>query len=111
MDGLGWTLNHVGRDGEAESLCRKAFEIERQTLGPDHPETLTSMSNLALILTDERNYAEAEKLYRDAMAIESRVLGPEHPETLRLMTNLGACLYHEGRYAEYGEAGTRDACY
>ena len=34
----------------AELLCREAVEVQRETLGNGHPNTLTSISNLGLLL-------------------------------------------------------------
>ena len=39
--------NHVPTV-EAEALNRQVLEARRRTLGPEHPDTLASMSNLAL---------------------------------------------------------------
>ena len=93
---------------EAEKLERETLEIYRRTLGPQHPDTLTSTTNLASTLDNERHYQEAEQLQREALEGQRRVLGPEHPETLGSMNNLAFSLEREGRYADaeklYGEA-------
>ena len=36
-------------------------------LGEDHPDTLSSLSNLAVLLQAQGNLAEAEPLYREAL--------------------------------------------
>ena len=68
--------------------------------GPDHPETLKAMSNLALAIQSQGRLAEAEQMYREVLAAEQRVLGPEHPFTALTMFNLAGLLFHEGRQAD-----------
>ena len=36
-------------------------------LGEDHPDTLTSLNNLAVVLKDRGQLAEAEALYHEAL--------------------------------------------
>ena len=45
-----WGL-HFGRGsyGEAEPLFKRALEVRERVLGPDHAETLESISNLAAL--------------------------------------------------------------
>ncbi|KAH6714767.1 hypothetical protein BKA61DRAFT_605804, partial [Leptodontidium sp. MPI-SDFR-AT-0119] len=38
-----------GHYNEAESQILEVFETRKQTLGPKHPDTLTSMASLALM--------------------------------------------------------------
>ncbi len=62
-------------------------------LGPEHPDTLISMNNLALTIHAQGDLAGARKLEEEALAIRRRVLGPEHPDTLSSMSNMAAiCL-------------------
>ena len=42
---------------------------------------LTSASNLALVLRDQRRYDEAEQMNRRAPEGREKVLGAEHPDT------------------------------
>ena len=45
-------------------------------LGPDHPDTATSLNNLAGLLKDQGELAAARPLFERALAIYERVLGP-----------------------------------
>jgi hypothetical protein len=51
-------------------------------LRPEHPFTLTSMSNLALVLGSQGKYEDAETMNRKTLARREKVLGLEHPDTL-----------------------------
>jgi tetratricopeptide (TPR) repeat protein len=76
------------------------LEIQRRVSGPEHPDTLTSMDNLANIYEDEGKYTQAETLHSQTLEIKRRVLGPEHPSTLESMMNLALTYQDEGRYAQ-----------
>ena len=47
-------------------------------LGPDHPDTLNTMCNLATAYKDAGQFDEAEPLLRKAVAGASRTFGPDH---------------------------------
>jgi eukaryotic-like serine/threonine-protein kinase len=97
---MGNVYSNLGLYPSAQSLQQQSMEIRQRVLGPEHPDTLKSMNNLAATLSDEGHPAEAEKLDREALDIQRRVLGPEHPDTLTSMNNLAAILSDEGHPAE-----------
>lgn len=61
---------------------RRALESRERTLSREHPNTLVSINNLALLLQAKGDYAAAEPLNRRALKARERTLGPEHPDTL-----------------------------
>jgi tetratricopeptide (TPR) repeat protein len=81
---------------EAEALLRRALEGQEHTLGKEHPDTLTSVNNLAILLQRKGDYAGAEALQRRALEAQERTLGKEHPDTLRSMHNLAILLNSKG---------------
>jgi serine/threonine-protein kinase len=97
---MGEVYDNLGLFPQAESLIARAAELQRQALGPEHPETLTSQSLLAVIFVETGRDAEGEKLQRETLAVRSRVLGPEHPDTVHSMGRLAAVLSWQGRHAE-----------
>jgi tetratricopeptide (TPR) repeat protein len=72
-------LNLDGRYAEAEPIARIAREHAERLLGDEHPNTLSSASNLAGLYEPQGRYGEAEPLYRRALEASERVLGAEHP--------------------------------
>ncbi len=73
------------RDGDyaaAEGLYRRALSVREARLGPDHPDTLSSVADLADLLTNQNNFAEAEPLSLRAWSARLQLLGPDHPDTL-----------------------------
>jgi len=84
----------------AQRLYEQALELGRRTLGPEHRDTLQSMTCLAQIYVAQGRHADAEKLYEDSLATQFRVLGPDHAQTQESRHEL-AYLYHlQGKYAQ-----------
>ena len=78
--------------------ARRALEARERVLGREHPDTLTSVNNLAALLKSKGDYDAAEPLYRRALEARERVLGREHPDTLTSVNNLALLLYSKGDY-------------
>ena len=55
---------------------------------PDHPDTLTSMANLARIYSEEGEYERTGELDLKSLDLSKKVLGSEHSDTLCSMENL-----------------------
>jgi serine/threonine protein kinase len=111
MHVMGSVYSSLGLYPRAESLLTRAVDIRRRVLGPEHPETLRSMSGLAWTLAREGRYTDAAKLGRDVLDIQCSVLGPEHPDTLTSMDRLVSVLLGKGEIAaaEELERPTLDA--
>jgi eukaryotic-like serine/threonine-protein kinase len=97
---LGMTYQYLGDLKAANLHLEKAYEIRRQQLGPEHPDTLTSLHNLSFQRWREGRYDQAVSLSRQAFEGRRRVLGPEHPDTIWTQIHLGGNLYQESQYDE-----------
>jgi non-specific serine/threonine protein kinase/serine/threonine-protein kinase len=100
LDIMGTVYDNLGLYPRAEALTRRSLNIFRNTLGPDHFDTLRLENNLGNILYDEGQYAEAEKLYRHAYDSFRTQVGPDDIRTLQTMDDLANAIYEQGRYAE-----------
>ena len=80
-------------DSEARPLFERALAIREKLLGPEHPDTATSLNNLANLLLDQRDLAGARPLLERALAIWEKALGPEHPDTATSLNNLASLLH------------------
>jgi len=69
-------------------------------LGDEHPDTLSSMANLALTYSNQGGWREAEDLDVRVMETSVRVLGGEHPDTLSRMANLAVTWKEQSRGEE-----------
>ena len=89
-----------GKYEEAISIAKRALAFAERTRGPMHPETLTSINNLAFLHQAQGRYSAAEPLYDRALAGNEWALGPDHPNTLLSVNNLGLLYQAQGRLAE-----------
>ena len=62
-------------------MYQRALEIREQMLGAQHPDTATSLNNLANLYRKQEKYELAEPLYQRAISIFERTFGDEHPNT------------------------------
>ncbi|KAF1828268.1 kinesin light chain [Decorospora gaudefroyi] len=76
-------LSSDGRYNESEELFMEVMETFKRVLGEEHPDTLTSIANLASTYSNQGRWKEAEEL-----EVQVRVLGEEHPDTLTSINNL-----------------------
>jgi hypothetical protein len=79
MGNLASTLRAMGDHAGAKKLEEQVLEQSTRILGPDHPDTLTSMGNLALTLWNMGDHAGAKKLQEQVLEQKTRILGPDHP--------------------------------
>jgi tetratricopeptide (TPR) repeat protein len=99
---LGAVLYRTSKDhlDEAIELFRTAMEINKQLLGPRHPDTLQNMMNLAGILHTQGKLDEAEPTYVEAIPMFEAVKGPLHPQVLTLRHNFALLRSDQGRFDE-----------
>jgi len=97
---IGVACREVGDHDRAIEQLEAALMLRKLGLGADHPNTLTSMNNLALAYKTAGRLAEALPLYEQTLALRKAKLGPEHPETLTSMNNLAGAYKTAGRLAE-----------
>jgi len=89
-----------GQWNKAEELQAQAVEIRKTILGAEHPDTLSSMANLASSFRNQGRWEKAEELFIQVIGTHKRVLGAEHPGTLMCMANLAATYMNQGRWKE-----------
>ncbi|KAK5652950.1 hypothetical protein OQA88_9429 [Cercophora sp. LCS_1] len=85
---------------EAEKLEVQVMETRKTKLGANHPDTLTSMANLASTYRNQGRWEEAEKLFVQVMETRKTKLGANHPSTLTSMANLASTYRNQGRWEE-----------
>ena len=85
---------------QMEKCNDNCLSMTEQRYGPNHPDTATSLNNLAGLYESMGRYAEAEPLYQRSLEIREAQLGPEHPDTATSLNNLAELYRSMGRYAE-----------
>lgn len=108
LNNIAGAYSNLGRYSEAENGYQQALAISRDTLGSDHPDTITTISNLASLYANTGRYDEAERLTQEALALSRNVLGEEHPRTAATLNNLAA-LYSRSGNAEEALKAYREA--
>jgi tetratricopeptide (TPR) repeat protein len=74
--------------------CRELCEAQ---LGPDHPDTLRTFNDLALVYQYAGSLTEAIRLYEQVRENFEQKLGPDHPDTLTMLNNLALAYQNAGR--------------
>ena len=96
-------LQNTERTEEAESLMRRALEIDEKTSGPDHPDVADDLRGLGVLLRNANRGAEAEASLRRSLAIEEKNFGPQHPRLIPALTELALFLSNTEQVAEARE--------
>jgi tetratricopeptide (TPR) repeat protein len=83
----------------ARPLFERALGIREKMFGPEHPDTATSLNNLAVLLQSQGELAAARPLYERALAIREKSFSPEHPDPAASLNNLAGLLQAQGELA------------
>jgi tetratricopeptide (TPR) repeat protein len=67
---------------EAEALIRHVLDVRQRMLGPDHPDTLTAMLELAHVRNERQAHDEAENLFTEVEQQAITALGVSAPLAL-----------------------------
>ncbi|WP_052574099.1 serine/threonine-protein kinase [Haloferula sp. BvORR071] len=95
------------RHEEAEALMRRVLAWREKNLGPDHPDVVNGMSNLAVVIHDSKRYKESEPMFREVLAARQHLGEEDSPEEARTLSNLSAALLGQGRSDEGRECLAR----
>ena len=97
---LGTSLLYLGEAKLAAEHLEIARALYAKGLGPDHPDTLSSMNSLANSYADLGRNADALKLREETLALCKAKLGPDHRETLASMEGLADSYADVGRHTK-----------
>ena len=95
-----WQLYNHGHDDSAVVMAKRALRIAQHDMGPDHPDTATSLKGLAVLYDILGQYAQAEPLYKRALAIWEKALGPRHRKVGGTLYGLAEMYCIQKRYTE-----------
>ena len=93
-------LSEAGLFTKVARLQEQVLEATTRTLGEEHPDTLTSRSNLASTYRHQGRLEDAARLHKQVVEAIIRTLGEEHPNTLTSRGNLASTYWHQGRWDE-----------
>jgi serine/threonine protein kinase/tetratricopeptide (TPR) repeat protein len=90
---LGLSLVNLGFPDRAIPVLEQSRKTRQETLGSDHPATISSLGNVAYSYLDAGKLDLAAPLFEEVLGLAKAKLGPDHPDTLNSMSNLADC-YH-----------------
>jgi serine/threonine protein kinase len=97
---LGNSFLYLGEEKSALEQFDTARSLYTRHLGPDHRDTLRSMSGVANSYNGLGRYSEALKLHEETLALQKTKLGPDDPDTLATRHSLGSDYSTLGRHAD-----------
>jgi tetratricopeptide (TPR) repeat protein len=95
-----YVFHESGMWKDAEFFQHKVVEMGIKKQGPEHPNTMLRMGELAVMYSLQGRYKEAGELQLKVLDLLKRVLGPEHQHTLMSMNNLALTFSNQGKYEE-----------
>ncbi len=100
LDALGQTYDELRLGEQRVKVTSIALALRRKTLGPEHRETLNTMTDLAWGYELAGQPEKGIPLAEEALNGQRAKLGPHDPDTLKTVENLGALYKDVGRAAE-----------
>jgi len=97
---LGQLCLTTGRLDDAKKSLRAAHERQVELLGADHPDSLQTAVELALVAREQARYRDAEEQLKAATAGLARSLGESHPAVADARFQLATVLLERGRFGE-----------
>lgn len=94
---LGSVEVRLGLYDDAERNSKRALELYRQELGPDHPQVATVLTNLGNTWLERGRATDARDVFLEALRIAALLVGKDNPNYAMLDANLGTA------YALLGE--------
>ena len=88
-DNLASVEKYAGRISEARTHYEQAYAVEKGLLGPNHPITLKTQSNLGVLLRDMGAFEDGRAALAHVQETRLRLLGPDNPDSALSFNNLG----------------------
>lgn len=88
------TLGPVSEENWEKSLQSylNMLDSQKETLGPHHPETAISLSNIGRCYYFQKNYTKALEYHNQALGIRKEALGAQHADIAQSLNDIGCCL-------------------
>jgi len=85
---------------KAEKLFKETLDACIRVLGEEHPETLNSLSGLAVLRSKQAQYDQAERLFSQALKGRQDKFGTDNPRTLESLHDFGVMYLEQGRHED-----------
>ncbi|CAE6526271.1 unnamed protein product, partial [Rhizoctonia solani] len=97
---LAVSLSIQGRLEEAEVLQLEVLNAYRNKFTEEHPDTISSMLNLASTYYKQESWDESKKLCLRAAELQTKMSGAVDPDTLKSMTELAIIYSEQGQWTD-----------
>ena len=97
---LAMTLRALGDLDGSEALYTSVLEIDRASIGEEHPDYAVHLNNFARLKRQQGKLEEAEQFYRQALEIGRKAKGEDHVQYANHLHNLAGIVEAQGRFEE-----------
>ena len=97
---LAASLRARGQLAAAESIARRALDMNRRIFGSRNPQAGDALNTLALIIYDRGRRDEAERLFVEVIETFRDSLGPRHPMVATGLQNMAMIRRDQGEVAD-----------
>jgi serine/threonine protein kinase len=101
---VGQTYRGIGEYSKAVAHLHRAADLYRKTLGPDNPETLATMHQLAIACLGNGKVTDSIALLETVRGKQATQLGHEHSATLTTRTDLALAYLYGDRMSDSFDA-------
>ncbi|MCP3964437.1 MAG: tetratricopeptide repeat protein [bacterium] len=88
-----------GQYRDARAFLERELKIRKKKSGREHPDTVSSLNNLAALYRDQGDYKRAAPLLDRALKILARLVGPENPFVATILSNRASLYRAQGEYS------------
>jgi tetratricopeptide (TPR) repeat protein len=99
-DSLSSTQHSQGKDSEAEDSARRAVQVIQDARGPQDPQIMEPLGQLARLYSDERKYPQAEQTYTRLLAVTEKNEKPQSVRIVMIFDDLIKTLAAQDKLAE-----------
>ena len=100
-----FAMEEIGDWNNAKQLAMEIVDMRKKLLGVNHPDTLTSMGDLASTYYRQGKLNEAEQLGLQVLDMRKKLLGAKHLNTLISMEDLARTYNCQGKLNEAEQLG------
>ena len=95
---LGEIFHSMADYASAINEYQHALNGLENVLGKDHPATLGTVHNMAIVFKDKGEYDQALQWYQRTLDGEEKTFGKDHPETLTVVHNMASVFVRKEDY-------------
>lgn len=104
---LAKAVQDAGDLDEASTLFEREYSGQLQTLGEEHPQTLITAANIAVLYAMKKQPDKALEMNLKILEVQKRTIGPDHFSALICLNNIGKT-YDDLNQGEKAERAYRE---